>query len=90
MADHKLISTPLPIADGFKRGDRRTWTVLLVGAGVAILIVILLNVFVEKPAPIRWPTVTPTAAPAPAEPRTYDVAPPGAIPAPQSQPGERK
>ena len=84
MADHKLISTPVSIADGFKRGDRGTWTILLVAAGVALLIVVLINVFVDKPAPIRWPTVAPTTAPA--EPRTYDVAPPDALPQPDRAP----
>jgi hypothetical protein len=86
--DHKLISTPVSIADGFKRADGWTWSVLLVGAAIAIGFVVLINVFVEKPE-VRWPS-SPTAAPAAApaeesEPRTYDVAPRGAVPPPEKQ-----
>ena len=84
--DHKLISTPVSIADGFKRADGWTWSVLLTGAAIAVAIVVLINLFVEKPE-VRWPqSPTPAAAtapdePAPAEePRTYDVAPRGTAP----------
>jgi len=85
--DHKLISTPVSIADGFKRADGWTWSVLLTGAAIAIAIVVLINLFIEKPE-VRWPqSPTPAATPAPAdapapaeEPRTYDVAPRGAVP----------
>lgn len=79
MADHKLLSTPVSVSDGFKRGDRRTWFTLLVAGVVAVAIVLAINLFVEKPAPVRWPTTAPAAAPAD-EPRTYDVAPPESLP----------
>ena len=83
MTDHKLISTPVSVADGMKRGDSKTWRVLLVTGFVAVVVVLLFNVFVEKGPPVKWPTVTAPVssgqAPpsAPAEPRSYDVAPPG-------------
>lgn len=78
--DHKMISTPVSVSDGFRRADSRTWSVLLIGAAVAIAIVVLINLFVEKPR-VRWPSSpTPAAAPASEEPRTYDVAPPSAVP----------
>jgi cell division protein FtsN len=85
--DHKLISTPVSIADGFKRADGSTWSVLLIAAAVAVLIVVLISVFVEKPN-VRWPSspAQPTTGAQPAEqpeePRSYDVAPPGAVPPP--------
>ncbi len=87
--DHKLFTTPVSVNDGFKRGDSRTWIVLLIGAAVALVIVAAINLLVEKPK-IRWPSspAQPSAtAPAPAEPakdetepRTFDVAPRGAVP----------
>ena len=81
MTDHKLISTPVSFADGMKRGDRGTWMVLVVTGLIAVAIVLLINVFVEKPAPVRWPTVVPPGAQrAPSEPKTFDVAPPGSVP----------
>jgi len=81
MADHKLISTPVSVADGLKRGDKRTWLTLLVAGAVAVVIVIAVNLFVEKPAPVRWPAAKPAGAGAD-EPRTYEVAPPGPPAAP--------
>jgi hypothetical protein len=84
--DHKLMSTPVSVNDGFKRADARTWFVLLIAGAVAVAIVVLINLFVEKPK-LRWPS-SPTQAPPPAaapasdEPRSYDVAPPSAAPAP--------
>jgi hypothetical protein len=77
--DHKLMSTPVSVNDGFKRADARTWFVLMIAAVVAVVIVVAINLFVEKPR-LRWPS-SPTQAPPPAaapandEPRTYDVAP---------------
>lgn len=82
--EHKLISTPVSVADGMKRGDGRTWFVLLIAAAVAIAVVVLINLFVEKPN-IRWPSsapqAQPAAAPADDEPKTYEVAPPATAPA---------
>lgn len=78
--DHKLISTPVSVNDGFKRADAKTWFVLLIGAAVAVVIVVIIQLAVDKPAKTRWPTQAPAAAPASEEPRTYDVAPPGALP----------
>ncbi len=79
--DHKLISTPVSVNDGFKRADAKTWFVLLIAAAVAVAIVIILQLVVEKPN-VRWPKSAPAAAPASEEPRTYDVAPPPPPPAP--------
>jgi hypothetical protein len=84
--DYKLISTPVSVSDGFKRADGRTWFVLIIAAVAAVAIVVLINLFVEKPN-VRWPSSparqAPQAAePANEEPRSYDVAPPGAVPAP--------
>ena len=75
--DHKLISNPVSVADGFRRADGHTWSVLLIAAVAALVAVVLINVFVEKPD-IRWPSspTQPAAAPASDEPRSYDVAPP--------------
>lgn len=74
--DHKLISTPVSVNDGFKRADAKTWFVLLIAAAVAVAIVIILQLVVEKPN-VRWPdSPKPAAAPPSEEPRTYDVAPP--------------
>lgn len=78
--DHKLMSTPVSVNDGFKRADSKTWFVLLIAAAVAVAIVLILNLFIEKPK-VRWPsspTQTAPAAQEPAseEPKTYDVAPP--------------
>jgi hypothetical protein len=80
--DHKLISTPVSVNDGFKRADAQTWFVLLIVAAVAVVIVLIIEFTVEKPK-VRWPaspTQAPAAAPASEEPRTYDVAPPSAVP----------
>ncbi len=82
--DHKLISTPVSVNDGFKRADAKTWFVLLIAAAVAVAIVVILQLVVEKPN-VRWPDSpkqAPAAAPASEEPRTYDVAPPPPPPAP--------
>ncbi len=79
--DHKLISTPVSVSDGFKRSDGNTWSVLLIVAAVAVAIVIAINVFVEKPPPLQWPK-SPAAPAQSSEPRTYNVAPPGALPPP--------
>jgi hypothetical protein len=89
--DHKLFVTPVSVSDGFKRADGRTWFILLIGAVAAFVIVMLVNLFVEKPN-VRWPsspTQTQPAAQQPAsdepasdEPRTYDVAPPSSVPPP--------
>ncbi len=79
--DHRLFSTPVSVADGLKRSDGKTWSVLLISAAVAIGLVILVNVFVEKPAPIKWPTGPKPAVEQSNEPRTFDVAPPDAVPA---------
>ncbi len=77
----KLFTTPVSVNDGFKRSDGKTWGLLGAIAVVAIVIVLLINVFVEKPK-VRWPSSpAPQAVPAkPDEPRTYDVAPPEAVP----------
>jgi hypothetical protein len=84
--DHKLFVTPVSVSDGFKRADGRTWFILMIGAIAAIVIVVLINLFVEKPK-VRWPSSPQQPQPAaqePAsdEPRTYEVAPPGAAPPP--------
>jgi hypothetical protein len=78
--DHRLISTPVSVADGMKRGDSKTWGVLLVAGAAAVGIVFLINAFVEKPARVRWPS-SPVAGEQSKEPRTFDVAPPDAVPA---------
>lgn len=78
--DHRMFSTPVSVADGLKRSDSKTWSVLLISAAVAIGVVVLVNVFVEKPAPIEWPTGPKQAAEQSKEPRTFDVAPPDAVP----------
>jgi hypothetical protein len=80
--DHRMISTPVSMQDGFRRADGRTWSVLMIAAVIAIAVVVLINLFVEKPK-VRWPaspTQAPVAQPSSDEPRTYDVAPPGAVP----------
>jgi hypothetical protein len=89
--DHRLISTPVSMADGFKRADNGTWVVLVIAAVVAVVIVVAIGYFVETPK-IRWPSspkpaAATQAAPAPEaapsdEPRTYDVAPRGTAPKP--------
>lgn len=84
--DHKLISTPVSVSDGFKRADGQTWSWLLIVGAVAVLVVVAINYFVEKPAPVKWPTTAPAQQSAPAAPssdedRTYEVAPPGSVPA---------
>ncbi len=73
--DHKLMSTPVSVNDGLKRADGGTWKLLGISFVAAILIVIGINLFVPK-SKIAWPDSTPKPAAAPAEPRTYDVAPP--------------
>lgn len=83
--EHKLFTTPVSVNDGLKRSDSKTWATLGIVALVALAIVALINLFVEKPA-VRWPTspAVPAAQPVPEkseEPRTYDVAP--ARPKPQ-------
>lgn len=89
--EHKLFTTPVSVNDGLQRSDRWTWTVLLTAAAIALAFVLLINLFVEKPK-IHWPTspgpvsaVSPSAQPAEpskddSEPKTFDVAPPGAVP----------
>ena len=83
--EHKLFTTPVSVNDGFKRSDGKTWATLGIVAVAAVLVVVLINVFVEKPK-VRWPSsAAPQAAPStPAEaeePRTYEVAPPQPAPA---------
>lgn len=92
--DHKLISTPVSVSDGFKRADGRTWSWLLIVGAAAIAIVFAINFFIEKPAPVKWPTTGPQAvqpqpAPADDEDRTYEVAPPGSIPQPSQSGGSK-
>ena len=92
----KFISTPVSVGDGLKHADGRTWAVLGAAAVVAILFVTLLALFTEKPN-VRWPQSPqpqPRTAPAEApagdtgdEPKTYEVAPPGKVPAPAPIPG---
>lgn len=94
--EHKLFTTPVSVSDGLRRSDSRTWSVLLIGAAIALAFVVAINLFVAKPK-IHWPTspgptssAQPQAAPAEpskddSEPRTFDVAPPGAVPPPKSQ-----
>lgn len=77
--EHKLFTTPVSMNDGFKRSDGKTWATLGVFAVLAVVVVVLINVFFEKPK-VRWPTSpAPQAAPSvpsqPDEPKTYDVAP---------------
>ena len=83
--EHKLFVTPVSVADGMKRADGRTWFILMIAAILAIAVVLLINLFVEKPK-VKWPDSPRPAATAPAEerdePRTYDVAPPQSVPRP--------
>lgn len=80
--DHRMFTTPVSVADGLKRGDGKTWSVLLIAAAIGMALAFAVEAFVEKPAPIKWPTgPRPTAAEPSKEPRTFDVAPPGAVPA---------
>jgi hypothetical protein len=80
--EHKLFSSPLSSAGGFRRGDSKTWFVLLTAGAIAVVIALIIEFSFEKPG-IRWPsTGTPATAPSSDEPRTYDVAPPGAVPPP--------
>jgi hypothetical protein len=83
--DHRLISTPVSMADGFKRADNGTWVVLMIAAAIAVAVVVAISLFVEKPK-VHWPTspkpaVATQTAPAQSEPsdepRTYEVAPRG-------------
>ena len=84
--DHRMFTTPVSVADGLKRSDGKTWSVLLIAAALAIGLVFLVDALVEKPAPIKWPTgPKPSAAEPSKEPRTFDVAPPGAAPAKPGQ-----
>jgi hypothetical protein len=78
--DHKLFTTPVSVNDGFKRADGKSWAILGLAALAAVVIVVLISLFVEKPR-VKWPSspAQPLAQPQPApadEPRTYDVAPP--------------
>ena len=88
--EHKLFTTPVSVSDGLRRSDSRTWSVLLIGAAIALACVVAINLFVEKPK-IHWPTSGPVSPASPAaqpaepskddsEPRTFDVAPPQAVP----------
>jgi hypothetical protein len=84
--EHKLFSKPLSATSGFRRADGKTWFVLLVAGAIAVVIALIIEFSFEKPG-IRWPetqTQAPAVAPAPSsdEPRTYDVAPPSAVPPP--------
>ena len=79
MADHKLFSNPVSVDDAFKRADGRTWIVLSIAAVAAIVLVVAINLFTDKPPPVRWPTVGPTGS---GEPKVYDVAPPATVPPP--------
>jgi hypothetical protein len=81
--DHELFSKPLSSAGGFRRGDSKTWFVLLIAGAIAVAIVVIIELTVEKPN-LRWPSTQPAPAAAPSsdEPRSYDVAPPGAVPPP--------
>ena len=78
--EHKLFTTPVSVNDGFKRSDGKTWAILGIVALTAIAVVVLINLFVEKPK-VRWPSSPATPQTAPVEPRTYDVAPPEPAPA---------
>jgi hypothetical protein len=94
----RLFVTPVSLADGLKRADSKTWPIILTSAAVAIVLVLVLNLFIER-KPLQWgggqpPAAETKAAPADAasanaagteppakeEPRTYDVAPPNAVP----------
>jgi peptidoglycan/LPS O-acetylase OafA/YrhL len=82
--EHKLFSSPLSSAGGFRRGDSKTWFVLLTAGAIAVVIALIIEFSFEKPG-IRWPSTqapVPAAAPSADEPRSYDVAPPGAVPPP--------
>ena len=84
--EHRMFTTPVSVADGLKRSDGKTWSVLLIAAAIGIAIAFAVEVFVEKPAPIKWPTgPKPVAAEPSNEPRTFDVAPPDAVPAKPGQ-----
>lgn len=79
--DHRLFTTPVSVADGLKRSDSKTWSVLLIAAALGVGLVLLFNAFVEKPEKIKWPTVVAPKTGEPSkEPRSFDVAPPGAVP----------
>ena len=82
--EHKLFTTPVSMNDGFKRSDSKTWGVLGVLLLTAIAVVVLINLFFDKPK-LRWPSspAQQAAPPAPQqdEPRTYDVAPRQPVPA---------
>jgi hypothetical protein len=84
--EHRLMSTPVSVNDGFKRSDGRTWAVLGACVIVAGLVVLAINLFVPKQK-LHWPTSpVPQQVTAPPaqdvgqdgkdEPKTYDVAPP--------------
>jgi hypothetical protein len=86
--DH-LFVTPVSVADGLKRGDGKTWAVLLITGAIGVVLVLLFNVIFEK-TPVQWSAapVQETAGQNPveqkpteqAEPRAFDVAPPGEAP----------
>lgn len=86
-----MFTTPVSVNDGFKRADSRTWIVLAICAVAAIVIVAVLALFVDKPQ-VKWPSSGPQQPAATqtneAEPRTYDVAPPGSVPPPSSSDSE--
>lgn len=74
--DHKLISTPVSVNEGLRRGDAKTWRLLGLTAVAALVIVVAINLFLPKPK-VKWPE-SPRTVPAvagPQEPRTYDVVP---------------
>jgi hypothetical protein len=83
--EHELFSKPLSATSGFRRADGKTWSILLAVGAVAVVIALIIEFSFEKPG-IRWPQTqtrpAPAAAPSSDEPRTYDVAPPGAVPPP--------
>ncbi len=87
--EHKLFTTPVSMNDGFKRSDSKTWATLGIVALIAVAVVVMIEVFFEKPK-VRWPQSPPQAQQAvpavPDEPRTYDVAPRESAPAKPAKP----
>ncbi len=74
--EHKLMSTPVSVNEGLRRGDSRTWRLLGLTAVAALVIVVAINLFLPKPK-VKWPE-SPRSVPAtaaPEQPRTYDVVP---------------
>jgi hypothetical protein len=78
----RLISTPMSATSGLKYADGRTWKLLLISAAIAVVLVVALNLFVEK-KPIKWPATNVQAPAAQPEPRTFNVAPRGSVPPPK-------